>query len=556
MMNHKIIYPILLLALLAVGCAKQGFPSGGPSDKTPPLVLSTTPANASLGFAQKGFFIAFDEYVVIKDADNNILVSPPMKTKPTYTPKGRGIQVDIKDTLLPNTTYLFQFKNAIADFNEGNLLPSFEYVFSTGTALDSMYLEGRVLDALTAQPRKDPVTVMLYPAPSDDSVVAHSNPLYITRCDDHGAFTFNHIQPGVYRILALEDGDKNLRLGAGEPVAFSDTLWAAHPTPVKSADTVAQDTSHRRPVAKVLPTLLISEYTVQSQRVTSSDFKAKGRAQVTTLNPMLAPTIEPLCDSLHWRLNPKGDTLTLWTIAPNIDSLQFVLSDASGISDTLKLRYRAPKKAAVASAVTKPSNATFSVGPKMAYFDTIRILFANPTAISDPESSVQVLNLADSSIVLCPFSLSSDDMSARLLFDVKPGSRYQVVVPKGFFTDIYGQRSDSLSLSTEVSTPSQYGTLALNLTTSLPEPRLLVQLLDDKDNVLRLQQVEANKATIRFEHLKSGKYRVRAIWDANANEQWDAGDYWQHRQPERVFYFEKTMDVRENWDFEENWAIE
>ena len=82
-------------ALLAAACAKQGYPSGGPKDETPPVVTGTEPESGTLLFDAKEFVIHFDEYVKVKDADNNILVSPPMKQKPEYKTKGRGIVVKL-----------------------------------------------------------------------------------------------------------------------------------------------------------------------------------------------------------------------------------------------------------------------------------------------------------------------------------------------------------------------------------------------------------------------------------------------------------------------------
>ena len=152
---------LVVLSVFLSACAKQGMPSGGPKDVTPPKMRNAQPDNGTLNFNSNGFYVEFDEYVVLKDADNNILVSPPLKNKPDYRTKGHGIQVRLHDTLQPNTTYLFQFKNAVADFNEGNLLPSFEYVFSTGSSIDSMTLRGRVLDAHSLEARKETVTVIL-----------------------------------------------------------------------------------------------------------------------------------------------------------------------------------------------------------------------------------------------------------------------------------------------------------------------------------------------------------------------------------------------------------
>lgn len=136
----------------------------------PPAALGCKPANESRNFNDNEFYIQFDEYVVLKNASENILVSPPMKQKPEFTTKGKGILVKLNDTLQENTTYLFQFKEAIADFTEGNLLPSYEYVFSTGEAMDTMSLGGQVLNARNGKPWKETVTVMAYKDPESDVV--------------------------------------------------------------------------------------------------------------------------------------------------------------------------------------------------------------------------------------------------------------------------------------------------------------------------------------------------------------------------------------------------
>lgn len=54
-----------------------------------------------------------------------------MKKKPQLSIRGRGILIQIKDTLKENTTYALNFGSAVRDNNEGNPLYSMRYVFST-----------------------------------------------------------------------------------------------------------------------------------------------------------------------------------------------------------------------------------------------------------------------------------------------------------------------------------------------------------------------------------------------------------------------------------------
>ena len=199
MMKKNLVFLVVLVLLVfAAGCARQGYPSGGPKDTDAPKALDAKPLNESRNFAERQFYIQFDEYVTLKNAEQNVIISPPMDPKPEFTTKGRGVLVKIKDTLQPGTTYLFQFKEAIADFTEGNLLPSFEYVFSTGDAMDTMMVAGRVLNARDGKPWSETVTVLAYNG--DDTVVSR-----VTRADKNGRFAFHYIPAGSYRIVALED---------------------------------------------------------------------------------------------------------------------------------------------------------------------------------------------------------------------------------------------------------------------------------------------------------------------------------------------------------------
>ena len=79
---------------------------------------------------------------------------------------------------------------------------------------------------------------------------------------------------------------------------------------------------------------------------------------------------------------------------------------------------------------------------------------------------------------------------------------------------------------------------------------LIVELLDEKGNVLKDKKLNSY-GTLKFSNIKPAKYRVRVIIDSNGNGIWDIGDFASQRQPERVVYLDKTLDIRANWDFEE-----
>ena len=103
------LFPFLLLLLLS-SCARQGAPTGGPKDTTPPRVdsLTSTP-NYATRFQEKKIELRFDEWVTLSEVATQVVVSPPLRTKrvPDISLKGKTVVVEIpeNDTLRPNTTY-------------------------------------------------------------------------------------------------------------------------------------------------------------------------------------------------------------------------------------------------------------------------------------------------------------------------------------------------------------------------------------------------------------------------------------------------------------------
>ncbi|HZG23788.1 MAG TPA: Ig-like domain-containing protein, partial [Chitinophagaceae bacterium] len=117
---------------LSTGCANIVAPTGGPRDSLPPVLISVTPEDSSLNFTGNRVTFVFNEFVDLQNVRENLIVSPTPKIDPIVDFKLRTVNVRIKDTLEPNTTYSYNFGNSIRDNNEGNQLRNFTYVFSTG----------------------------------------------------------------------------------------------------------------------------------------------------------------------------------------------------------------------------------------------------------------------------------------------------------------------------------------------------------------------------------------------------------------------------------------
>ncbi len=142
-MSSRYFFPVLIV-LVCWGCAQQGSPAGGPRDEDPPVVLESDPPNYSIHFDAKKIEIKFDEYIVLDNVNQELIVSPPMEEQPEVKLKKRTLVIEFEEELKPYTTYTFNFGSAIKDLHEGNILMNFEYVFSTGDVLDSLSVRGTI----------------------------------------------------------------------------------------------------------------------------------------------------------------------------------------------------------------------------------------------------------------------------------------------------------------------------------------------------------------------------------------------------------------------------
>ena len=115
----KLYIPVLFL-LLIISCAKKGQPNGGPKDEDAPILVTAKPAYKTTNFKGNEIRFYFDEYIVLKDLNQKLIVSPPLKNIPVISPQGsatKQLKIKILDTLKPNTTYTFNFADAIQDLS-------------------------------------------------------------------------------------------------------------------------------------------------------------------------------------------------------------------------------------------------------------------------------------------------------------------------------------------------------------------------------------------------------------------------------------------------------
>ncbi|MEL6305345.1 MAG: hypothetical protein AAFQ20_11195, partial [Bacteroidota bacterium] len=83
---------------------------------------------------------------------------------------------------------------------------------------------------------------------------------------------------------------------------------------------------------------------------------------------------------------------------------------------------------------------------------------------------------------------------------------------------------------------------------------VVVQLTNEKGQVQR-EIVSKEPGLLEFNNLDPSQYVIRVIFDTNGNGIWDTGNYLQGLQPEKISYYPDLIEVRANWELEQNFII-
>jgi uncharacterized protein (DUF2141 family) len=525
----------LFLMLVALWqCARRGTPSGGDKDITPPVLLRTDPENLSTNFNEKSIRLYFDEYIKLKDVQDQLVVSPPLKYIPEIKPQGgtsKFIEITFKDTLRENTTYTINFGQSIVDNNEGNPNSFLSYVFSTGDYIDSLSLSGAIKDAYKRSAEQF-VSVMLYEIDSvyNDSTIYKYPPNYITNTlDGLPLFSLKNLKAGDYSLVAIKDeGKNNVFDQRSDKVGFlTDTI------------TLPTDSIYLLNLFKEVPDYSISvpSYVAKNHII----FGYQGLKEDFKIESL---TVLPDSVKTLMRKDREKDTIDYWLTPTDLDSIIFkVTNEKMGLVDTFTVKTR---KLDLDSLTL-----TTSHRGKLNFEDSFHILASTPIQKIDT-SKIAIL---DKDTIQTPFSLQLDTIKNKVdfNFEIVDNQKYNVVLLPGALEDFFGMQNDTLVSNLSTGSYADYGNLSLNISGEVKYP-LIVELTDEKGEKIR--EIAAKQPqTFEFANLDPKNYGIRIILDENANGKWDTGNYLKKIQPEVIKYYPDIIEIRANWEKNETFVI-
>ncbi|WP_418264257.1 Ig-like domain-containing protein [Flavobacterium faecale] len=521
---------LIVLTLSLIGCAKRGSITGGLKDTLAPVLKSSYPKNFSTNFNVKEVKLTFDEYIKLKDLNKQLIISPPMKQEPLILPTNASkyLTIKINDTLQPNTTYSFNFGQSIADYNEGNPLNQFKYVFSTGNYIDSLSLGGKIKDAFEKEPDNF-VSIMLYERNEkfNDSVVFNETPRYVTNTlDSLKTFRLENLKAGNYLLVAIKDKNKNNKFNPKEDkIGF-----------IKQVVSIPNDTLYELELFKeVLPFKTFKPSQVSGSKLLLG---YEGKQDFTLVKPKVAlKNGTAIVPSIVTQVSKK-DSLHIWYKPIKADSLNVAITRGD-YNQKYTIRIKDQKKDTLTVLALQSGNLGFN--------ERFTIETATPLVKIDA-SKMSLTNAAKEKV---EFKTEHDEFHQKIFFDFKksPSEKYNLSILPGALTDFFDKQNDSLSYNLNTRAVEDYGNLRIQLQNVKKFP-VIIELTSSNGEV-KAEEYSTGATTIDFNLIEPSLYTVRIIYDDNKNKRYDTGNYLAQQYSEEVVYLSKEIDVRANWDVEQ-----
>lgn len=579
---------VVAAALLLAACASIGRPEGGPRDMTPPVMVSSTPAPGSVNVSNGRIDIVFDENITLDDPMNKIVVSPPQKKQAQISSNGRRVRITLRDTLRDSTTYTVDLADAVRDLNEGNILDGLAIDFSTGPSIDTLMISGIVFEGRTLEPAQGMI-VGVYSTPVADTALTTLPMERITKTNALGRFTIRNLKPGSYRVFAINDLNHDFHWDRSEDIAFLDRDISPSTMAIEVTDTftdaAGNDSLVTRPATRFLPDDILLTWFNENYKPLYLVKHERPDARRLTLEMSTRSDSLPQLTLLNTvRAGARLDREAVLQSSPGLDSLTYWLRDTTLIgSDTLKIAARYLHTDTLDNITFTTDTLTFALRqakkkkkrdeetdsvPKLEFVNigissrqpqdlNIPLLFETsaPTASID-SAGFRIEELVDSVWMPVAAKIPSPPDSLqpmRLLTEMtwKPKTKYRVTIDSLAVTDIYGNHNRPFVQEVSTHAIEDYAALFFNIGDLGPDSAIVELLSSDKP--VRLEPVRNGVAT--FEYVTPGAYYARLFIDRNHNGRWDTGCVADTLQPEDVFYFSKKLNLKKNWDVEQQWNI-
>jgi hypothetical protein len=520
------------LALLQ-GCAQMASPPGGKKDTLAPKVIQSIPLNKSKNFQGKKLDLNFNEYIAVKNLNQELLITPNIGSYETRI-RPTGLSILLDSALKPNTTYTFNFRNAIEDMSERNIGKNIKLVFSTSDLIDSLQISGRVRNLQTNK-KLENILIGLYPY-SDTLSIDKNKPYYFTKTDTSGIYQLENVAAGKYYMAAFLDLNNNLLYNSNKEVVDFITE--------PFIDLQSNQTRDFQVALQNMDPLKVAK-TTTTVKTSLVEFN-RGLAKVVLEKSPLTYQIELNRGIRFYSGNvERKDTLVF----------QGQLMDSLGreITQTFRIKFRETAKR------EKPIKAAykFDVFPVMGKLvspnDSIRIRLQKPVVGFD--SKLIYFETGDDERSYLPdegFRWNSVGNELTIRKDYLPiRSKFSLAISKKAFVSVEQDSSDTYKQAYEMQDLENYGSISGALNPTKANTSYVVQLIHPETKEI-IYETKTMKNFV-FPYVEPSTYEMRAIEDRNQNGRWDIGNFKTRIKPEAIYFFPTKIKIKANFQLTDLW---
>lgn len=522
-MNKQIFY---ISTLLLISCAKVVTPTGGPKDTEGPKVISILPENKKNNFITKNqdIIIKFDEFIQLKEITKQIVMSPPQKEGPEYLINGKELIIKFKEELQKNTTYTINFGNAIADNHEGITAKNIQYIFSTGTYIDTNFISGKIRNAFTNLPAEGLIVSLYKKSTFTDTTIYQFNPTYFTKTKEDGSFLIENMPIENYVLYAYRKDGIDLKYAKNDSVAICNS--------VINTDNIN---------SKIFLYLIKpNEY--------------KPNKILDTISTQLGVYRFAVYKPKQFKINTLSKEKTYFKTIKNISGIDTIKVFVNNNSEFANFKINTEDTSFYKTIMSKKKS-------KKAEFILTSKAELNPLDTIFIESSVPIKNINKDSIIIKEdtnilkptyFEIDTNKMSIIIYNNWKESTKYSIEFKDSSLQDIFGTFNKKTSCNYDIKAFKEYGTLLLNVDLQNAKHNYIIQLLDNNSNTV-IKSFNVNKSiNLKIEYLNPVLGKIKIIEDLNNNGLWDNGDLESMLYPERAFISNQLINVRAYWDIEQS----
>ena len=512
--------------LMIQSCAQMASPPGGKKDTLAPKLVTSIPLNKSKNYKGKKLELVFNEYVNVRNLNQELLITPNIGTYQTRI-RPNGLSILLDSSLKDQTTYTFNFRNSIEDMSERNVGKNIKLVFSTSNTIDSLSITGKI-KLVDLNKAFENVLVGLYPY-NDTLRIDKAKPYYFTKTDTSGIYTLENLAQGKYYMAAFIDANNNLLYNSNkEPVDFlTEPFFSLNKNETKNFSITLQN----------LDPLKITKTTSTAKTVLYEMSRGIKALELDNKKDLIYQIEGDKNIRIYVKNQEAKDTLFL----------------SANVTDSLNRKIKIPLKVKFRELIKKEKIVRTSLqvsylpaqGKYVSPEDSL-VLGCPKPVVSWDSKRVQFITEENETITLPDEAYMWNKYSNQLTIKrsfLPYREKFLLNLEKGAFVSVENDSSDVQKQAFQFQDLEEYGSIEGKVG-ELPS-NYIVQLLNAANMQVLYEQNTSQK--FNFLHIEPGVYMIRAIEDTNKNGYKDIGNFILKIKPESVFYLEGKVKLRANF---------